>query len=1141
LKGLSNEDKSPFVRIANNAVSRIKKGERQESVRTVRDGSEKSRIRISVIVCTYRNPDLLAKALDSLNRQSLNQGQYEVIVVDNNSQDKTKDVVSGYPPVRYIFEGRLGLSHARNAGIGASCGDIIAFIDDDAEATAGWLEALLKVYDSVPDAWAVGGKVMPIWDAEKPEWLTERYYRSLSLVDWGRAGRSLRWPERIIGTNCSFRREVFTGIGHFDTGLGRIGPAMLDNEDMEIQQRIHRSGHLVYYTPEAVVYHHVSASRMTREYFQRRSEGTVVSENIIALRSQGKNEEAEKIAARIRRKIELSNLVRKQQEVLEASNKVLGQYKDKHLGQRCVIVGNGPSLNKMDLSFLRNEITFGLNRIYLLFDKYDFRPTYYVSVNPLVIEQSAEEMLKVPSVRFLSVEGLPYIPEPEGNIFLQRARGPSFAKDPRKGMWWPTVTYAAMQLAYFMGFREVILIGVDHRYVTAGAPNQEVVSVGGDSNHFHPDYFGKGVRCNLPDLKASELSYKLARQVFEAEGRRIIDATVEGHLTVFPKVDYRRIFLPAAKPLRSHECAMDRSIAAADVGSKEYLVTAIVSTYNNERFIRGCLEDLENQTIADRLEIIVVNSGSQQNEESIVKEFQQKYDNIVYIRTEQRERIYAAWNRAVKVARGRFITNANTDDRHRKDALEIMASALEANPDVGLVYGDQIRTDIENDTFENHHGTKFERRADYSHQRLLFGCCVGSQPMWYSSLHKELGYFDESLDCAGDWDFWLRVSSKCKFKHIPEFLGLYYYNKEGIEHGRKIHSLYERYIVGRRYGTPYISIIPLYKSSDNPLVSVIMPVYNGADYIAEAIESVLIQNYRNFELIVVDDGSTDNTRDIVAGFKDERIRYFYQENCGLAATHNAGIIKSRGDFLIKLDHDDMITLDFIAKHLQEFEKNPEADLVYCDDCLIDENGKPIRVIKRPEYRSRKSLIRDLFRCGFPVVPFRTCIRRSVFDKIGFFDEDLLIAEDYDMMRRFVKKGLGAHHLGEVLYLRRMTSKSLSRHFTAEKAKSHFEVVRRFADTFACDELFPDVAWDKIPFERRGLHAKCLVAVTCLAIGQAYVRTNSPVYAETAFGQACSELNDCLRIDPKNQRVRELLRKCEFARERCSETVREAVC
>ena len=85
--------------------------------------------------------------------------------------------------------------------------------------------------------------------------------------------------------------------------------------------------------------------------------------------------------------------------------------------------------------------------------------------------------------------------------------------------------------------------------------------------------------------------------------------------------------------------------------------------------MRGCLEDLENQTMRDRMEVVIVDSASPEAERAIVEEFQKKFDNIRYIRTEQRETLYSAWNRAVKVARGEYLTNANTDDRHAPEAL----------------------------------------------------------------------------------------------------------------------------------------------------------------------------------------------------------------------------------------------------------------------------------------------------------------------------------------------------------------------------------------------------------------------------------------------------------------------------------------
>ena len=229
--------------------------------------------------------------------------------------------------------------------------------------------------------------------------------------------------------------------------------------------------------------------------------------------------------------------------VLNLSQQKLPQFRDIHRGQRCVIVGNGPSLNRMELGWLRDEITFGMNRIFLGLDKFGFQPTYYVAVNPLVLEQSVEGIRSLRCPKFLSVNGLKWVGERSDIYYLLSRPGFSFSIDAARDWIWEghTVTYAALQLGFYMGFEEVILIGVDHNFPTRGAANKEVVSGGEDPNHFHPDYFGRGMRWNLPDLERSERSYRVAQLVYEGDNRTIIDATDGGRLTVFPKADWRTV------------------------------------------------------------------------------------------------------------------------------------------------------------------------------------------------------------------------------------------------------------------------------------------------------------------------------------------------------------------------------------------------------------------------------------------------------------------------------------------------------------------------------------------------------------------------------------------------------------------------
>ncbi len=222
----------------------------------------------------------------------------------------------------------------------------------------------------------------------------------------------------------------------------------------------------------------------------------------------------------------------------------LGALKDRYRGERCFIIGNGPSLRRTDVSRLKDEYTFGMNRIYLAFEEWGFRTTFLVSVNDLVVEQCVGDFLALEMPRFFSWRSRRFFP---AQLPLSRLPtylhttydAPKFARDARLRLWeGATVTYVCLQLAFHMGFEEVILIGVDHSFKTQGEANRTVVSQGDDPNHFDARYFGKGFRWQLPDLDTSEQAYRMARRVYESAGRRVLDATIGGKLQVFPKVEY---------------------------------------------------------------------------------------------------------------------------------------------------------------------------------------------------------------------------------------------------------------------------------------------------------------------------------------------------------------------------------------------------------------------------------------------------------------------------------------------------------------------------------------------------------------------------------------------------------------------------
>lgn len=213
-------------------------------------------------------------------------------------------------------------------------------------------------------------------------------------------------------------------------------------------------------------------------------------------------------------------------------------------------------------------------------------------------------------------------------------------------------------------------------------------------------------------------------------------------------------------------------------------VSAVISTYNSEKFIHGCIEDLLEQSLYKNgeLEIIVIDSCSQQNEKLIVKKFQKKYRNIIYKRTSVRESMYVAWNRGIKIANGLYITNANTDDRHHADSLKVQSDYLDAHKNIDLVYTDCYVTDIENEKFhENNHKNRYFY-PKYIGQESLLMYQFGIHPTWRKEIHKKIGFFPENISIAGDYWLNLQIASYCSAHHINKVLGLYLTRKEALSY-----------------------------------------------------------------------------------------------------------------------------------------------------------------------------------------------------------------------------------------------------------------------------------------------------------------------------------------------------------------------
>ncbi len=486
--------------------------------------------------------------------------------------------------------------------------------------------------------------------------------------------------------------------------------------------------------------------------------------------------------------------------------------------------------------------------------------------------------------------------------------------------------------------------------------------------------------------------------------------------------DYELVsFAPLSKESPTHgnalftnRCLSERRVALPGRKANENgpLISVIVSSYCAEAFMQECLEDLERQTMIQRMEIIVVDAASPENERAIVSTFQERYQNITYIRTPTRIGVYAAWNMALKLATGIYITPFSTNDRLRPDAYEILARTLDQHPDVALVYGDTYLTRHPHQTFEEHQREGIWKWPEYSYGDLCRRCLIGPHPMWRRSVHQEVGFFDESYVALGDQDFWLRLGALHQLFHIPDVTGLYWRSPEGLSNQLQIVNpeearLREQYDSGLMRSPDVLGI-----DFD---CSIIIPVWNKRGLTEQCLaELARVTSGISYEVIVVDNHSTDDTAYFLSQLSGDIQIIRNSENLGFAKACNQGARAARGRFLIFLNNDTIPLENWLSALVAEVTSHPEvgvvgSKLLYQDDTIQHAGVVFSRVALMPYHLYRR------FHRDHPAVNRRrtfqsvtaACmlIRREIFETVGGFDEGFRNGfEDVDLCLKVGDKG-----------------------------------------------------------------------------------------------------------------------------------------
>lgn len=223
----------------------------------------------------------------------------------------------------------------------------------------------------------------------------------------------------------------------------------------------------------------------------------------------------------------------------------------------------------------------------------------------------------------------------------------------------------------------------------------------------------------------------------------------------------------------------------------------------------------------------------------------------------------------------------------------------------------------------------------------------------------------------------------------------------------------------------------------SPRVSVVMSVYNGERWLGAAVESVLGQTLADLELLVIDDGSTDSTAEILGGYRDPRLRVVRQPRAGLTASLNRGVRLTTAPLLARLDADDVALPERFARQVAFLDAHPEVGLLGTGCHDVDSAGRVLRTYRPPETdpEIRRALIRHN-----PFVHSSAMLRRNVLERAGLYDEGLAVAQDYDLWVR-LSRVTGLANLAEPLVLRRLTPGMISRTRETERLRTELRIKR----------------------------------------------------------------------------------------------------
>lgn len=514
-------------------------------------------------------------------------------------------------------------------------------------------------------------------------------------------------------------------------------------------------------------------------------------------------------------------------------------------------------------------------------------------------------------------------------------------------------------------------------------------------------------------------------------------------------------------------------------------VTILIPVYNGSNFIKQAIQSAINQTYKN-IEILVINDGSTDNgkTEKVIKEFG---DKVKYIKKENGG-VASALNLGIKEATGEYIAWLSHDDIYLPNKIEKEIKALEKLEDKNTIIFSNFELIDENGiTFSTTNFTKNIRKEKFCQgiYPVLKGAVNGCSILIPKICFEDAGYFKEELKTTNDYEMWIRLFSKYPSYFIEDAIIKYrihpnqdtnknpVYISECNELWKNIiNSLSENTVknwgfdIFNVYMTLYIQMknskfneaaklayekAKLIYEKIIPKVSIAMPCYNSSKYLGKAIESILEQTYCNFELIIVDDKSTDNTMEQIKQYaeKDFRIKVLSNEfEKGVSGAMNTAIKHSTGQYFTRMDSDDISDLTRIENQVNFLESNKKYGVCSVNISMIDELGN---IYNENVYPDSKIPHEWTFLWTNPIPNAPCMYRTNIIKDNNILFSNLKTAEDYEFLSHIIVKNK-VYMLPEALYLYRHTTNSLFNSNLKETFNNSIEISKNYLKKITDTEI-----------------------------------------------------------------------------------------